>query len=157
MKEQTARQDTCHEDNLLEQPVSASPNGESFPLPSEDDYSREFNRLKRLCHEHRLQGRKIVVVMGVGFVGTDMAGVVADSVDAEGKPQYFVIGMQRPSPRSYWKIPYINKGKAPVEAEDPEVAPMIARCVLEKKTMTASFTYEALTLADVVVVDVQRD
>jgi len=49
------------------------------------------------------------------------------------------------------------KGIAPVEAEDPEVAPLISRCVLEKKTLTATFTYEALTLADVVVVDVQCD
>ncbi len=95
--------------------------------------------------------------VGVGFVGAVMAGVVADAVDHEGRPLYFVIGMQRPSPRSYWKIPYLNKGWAPVEAEDPEVAPLIARCVLEKKTLTASFSYDALALADVVVVDVQCD
>ncbi len=44
-----------------------------------------------------------------------------------------------------------------MQAEDPEVAPLIRRCVLEKKTLTATFTYEALTLADVVVVDVQCD
>jgi nucleotide sugar dehydrogenase len=87
-----------------------------------------------------------------------MAGVVADSIDPDtGEPRYFVIGMQRPSPRSFWKIPYLNRGVAPVEAEDPEVAPMIRRCVLEKKTLTASFSYEALGLADIVVVDVQCD
>jgi nucleotide sugar dehydrogenase len=96
--------------------------------------------------------------MGVGFVGAVMAGVVADSVDKKtGKPNKFVIGMQRPSERSYWKIPWLNRGIAPVESEDPEVAPLIARCVNEKKTLTATFTYEALTLADVVVVDVQCD
>jgi len=44
-----------------------------------------------------------------------------------------------------------------VEAEDPEVAPLIRRCVLEKKTLIASFTYDVLSLADVVVVDVQCD
>ena len=65
--------------------------------------------------------------------------------------------MQRPSPRSYWKIPYLNRGFAPVEAEDPEVAPLIRRCVQEKKTLIATFTYDALSLADVVVVDVQCD
>ena len=48
-----------------------------------------------------------------------------------GKPNKFVIGMQRPSPRSFWKIPYLNRGIAPVESEDPEVAPLIARCVKE--------------------------
>jgi nucleotide sugar dehydrogenase len=65
--------------------------------------------------------------------------------------------MQRPSTRSFWKIQYINRGIAPVEAEDPEVAPLIARCVQEKKTLVATFTYDVLSLADVVVVDVQCD
>ena len=108
--------------------------------------------------QQRLKGREIVVVMGVGFVGAVMAGVVADSVNREtGKPRYFVIGMQRPSTRSFWKIPYLNRGIAPVEAEDPDVAPLIQRCVLDKQTLTATFTYDALSLADVVVVDVQCD
>ncbi len=137
---------------------STCPAGESFPLPGPEDYDRELQRLERLVEEQRHLGREIVVVMGVGFVGAVMAGVIADSVDrASGQPGKFVIGMQRPSTRSYWKIPYLNRGQAPVQAEDPEVAPMIRRCVLEKKTLTATFTYEALTLADVVVVDVQCD
>ncbi len=137
--------------------VSVCPRGEAFKLPQEKDYQQEFKRLRRIVKEQRLQGKEIVVVMGVGFVGAVMAGVVADSVDADGKPNKFVIGMQRPSTRSYWKIPYINKGVAPVEAEDPEVAPLIERCVKQKKTLMATFTYDALTLADVVIVDVQCD
>ena len=136
---------------------SHSPNGESFLLPSPTDYEQEWSRLKQLAQTHREQGRQIVVVMGVGFVGAVMAGVVADSTDERGNPGKFVIGMQRPSTRSYWKIPYLNRGVAPVEAEDPEVEPLIKRCVLEKKTLTATFSYEALSLADVVVVDVQCD
>ncbi|MFZ7127237.1 MAG: nucleotide sugar dehydrogenase [Desulfobacterales bacterium] len=138
--------------------VSVCPSGEVFSLPSEADFEAEFERIRGLAEAQRALGREVVVVMGVGFVGAVMAGVVADSVDpASGEPRFFVIGMQRPSPRSFWKIPYLNRGVAPVEAEDPEVAPMIRRCVLEKQTLTASFTYEALGLADVVVVDVQCD
>ena len=136
---------------------SVSPNGESFPLPTEADYQSEKNRLVELVEEQRALGREIVVVMGIGFVGAVMAGVVADSVDKDGKSTKFVIGMQRPSNRSYWKIPYMNRGEAPVKAEDPEVAPCIARCVKEKKTLAASFSYDALALADVIVVDVQCD
>ena len=138
--------------------VSICPAGEIFPLPTEDEYRREFSQLQKLVKAQRQKGREIVVVMGVGFVGAVMAGVVADSVDAaDGQPTKFVIGMQRPSTRSYWKIPYLNRGIAPVEAEDPEVAPLIKRCVKEKKTLKATFTYDALTLADVVIVDVQCD
>ena len=138
--------------------VSVSPSGEVFPLPSDKDYAKELKRLQKIVLEQRKLDREIVVVMGVGFVGAVMAGIVADAVDKKtGNPNKFVIGMQRPSARSYWKIPYLNSGIAPVEAEDPEVAPLIARCVKEKKTLTASFTYDALSLADVVVVDVQCD
>ena len=138
--------------------VSVAPSGEVFPLPEERDYVKELKYLEELVEAHRSRGREIVVVMGVGFVGAVMAGVVADSVDRKtGEPNKFVIGMQRPSRRSYWKIPYINRGIAPVEAEDPEVAPMIERCVREKKTLMATFTDDALSLADVVVVDVQCD
>jgi nucleotide sugar dehydrogenase len=96
--------------------------------------------------------------MGVGFVGAIMAAVVADPVDKKtGKPGKFVIAMQRPSARSYWKIPYLQRGLPPVQSEDPEVVPLIRRTVLEKRTLTATFTYDALSLADVVVVDVQCD
>jgi nucleotide sugar dehydrogenase len=96
--------------------------------------------------------------MGVGFVGAVMAAIVADTVDPKtGRPSKFVIGCQRPSPRSYWKIPLLNRGVSPVKAEDPEVDPMIARCVLEKRTLTATFNSDCLGLADCVVVDVQCD
>ncbi len=137
---------------------STCPAGESFPVPEESEHEEEIARLRTVVAEQRGMGRQIVVVMGVGFVGAVMAGVVADSVDkATGKSGKFVIGMQRPSPRSYWKIEYLNRGIAPVEAEDPEVAPLIRRCVTEKKTLIATYTYEVLSLADVVIVDVQCD
>jgi nucleotide sugar dehydrogenase len=137
---------------------SICPSGEKFPLPRPGEYAGEFEKIQKLVEEQRSKNREIVVVMGVGFVGSVMAGVVADSVDPEsGQSTKFVIGMQRPSTRSFWKIPYLNRGLAPVEAEDPEVAPLIRRCVLEKKTLLASFTYDVLSLADVVVVDVQCD
>ncbi len=137
--------------------VSISPEGEEFYLPNAEDYEAEFLRLQNLVDFHRGEGKEIVVVMGIGFVGAVMAGVIADSVDASGKSGKFVIGMQRPSIRSYWKIPLMNRGVTPVKSEDPEVPAMISRCVLEKKTLTISFTYQALSLADVVVVDVQCD
>jgi nucleotide sugar dehydrogenase len=147
-----------NENSHPEAPVSVCPAGEVFHLPQEKDYQKEFKRLERIVKEQRLMGREIVVVMGVGFVGAVMAGVVADSTDPDSNsPHKFVIGMQRPSTRSYWKIPYINRGIAPVEAEDPEVAPLIERCVKQKKTLIATFTHEALSLADVVIVDVQCD
>jgi nucleotide sugar dehydrogenase len=86
-----------------------------------------------------------------------MAAVVADAKDKRGRSTKFVIGVQRPSPRSFWKIPLLNRGVSPVKAEDPEVEQLISRCVRKSKTLTATYTEEALKLADVVVVDVQCD
>jgi nucleotide sugar dehydrogenase len=136
---------------------SVSPDGEKFHLPGPDDYEKESKRLEATISDQRALGREIVVVMGVGFVGAAMAAVVADTEDENGEPTKFVIGMQRPSTRSYWKIPLLNRGLSPVKSEDEELEPMIARCVKEKKTLTATFSYEVLKLADVVVSDVQCD
>lgn len=137
---------------------SVSPSGEQFPIPEAADYPAEMARLEKLAAQARQEGQEIVVVVGVGFVGAVMAAIIADTVDRQtGRPTKFVIGCQRPSTRSYWKIPLLQRGLSPVKAEDPEVDPMIARCVLEKQTLTATFNNDCLALADVVVVDVQCD
>jgi nucleotide sugar dehydrogenase len=136
---------------------SMSPTGEQFELPGQEDDAREFERLKEVIRRQRSLGREIVLVMGLGFVGVVMAAVIADATDEKGEPTKFVIGMQRPSTRSFWKIPLLNRGISPVSSEDPEVPLLINRCVNEKRTLMATFTYDALKLADVVVVDVQCD
>ena len=141
----------------MSEKLSISPSGEKFPLPQSEDYKAEFEKLSKRVAEERGKNREIVVVMGIGFVGAVMAAIVADSTDKKGQPSKFVIGMQRPSARSFWKIPMLNRGLSPVKAEDPEVDPMIARCVNDKKTLMATYTYDVLKLADVVVVDVQCD
>jgi len=137
---------------------SVSPSGEKFVVPQENEYQSEFERIEALADAARKDGKEIVVVMGVGFVGAVMAAIVADTVDKDtGQPSKFVIGCQRPSTRSYWKIPLLNRGESPVKAEDPEVDPMIKRCVDDKKMLVATYNSDCLKLADCVVVDVQCD
>ena len=141
----------------MKKEVSYSPDGIKYLIPLEEDYAQEFARVCDLVAKAKANGQEIVVVMGVGFVGAVMAAIVADAVNEDGIPSKFVIGMQRPSVRSYWKIPTLNKGISPVKAEDPEVDTLIRRCVLDKKTLTATYTYDVLKLADVVIIDVQLD
>ncbi|MGA2324027.1 MAG: UDP binding domain-containing protein [Sedimentisphaerales bacterium] len=137
---------------------SVSPDGKRYPLPSQEEYAQEFKRVETLAEAARKQGKEVVVVMGVGFVGAVMAAIIADTNDKKtNKPSKFVIGCDLPSDRSYWKIMMLNDGQSPVKAEDPEVAPMIRRCVLEKETLTATYNNDCLKLADCVVVDVQCD
>jgi len=137
---------------------SISPDGERFALPQEDDCRREYERLSMITKREREKAREIVVVMGLGFVGAVMAAVAADSVDKEtGEPNKFVIGMQRPSIRSFWKIPLFNRGISPVSAEDPAVEQLIEGGVKKKKTLTGTYIYDALKFADVLILDVQCD
>jgi nucleotide sugar dehydrogenase len=140
---------------------SIAPTGEKFALPGKKDYAAERKRLEKLAAAARAEGREVVVVMGVGFVGAVMAAIVADTEHRKGarrgEPSKFVIGCQRPSTRSYWKIPLLNRGVSPVKAEDPEVDRMIDRTVNKKRTLTATFDSDCLELADCVVVDVQCD
>lgn len=136
---------------------SISPTGEKFALPEREEYAAEFSRVQKLAEQARAEGKEVVVVMGLGFVGAVMAAIVADSRDKAGKPSKLVIGCQRPSTRSYWKTPLLNRGQSPVKAEDPNVEKLIQRTVLETKTLTATYNSDCLTLADCVVVDVQCD
>ncbi len=113
--------------------------------------------METLARSAKAEGKEVVVVMGVGFVGAVMAAIIADAEDEAGRPNKFVVGCQRPSSRSFWKIPLLNRGVSPVKAEDPEVDAMISRCVRDKKTLTATFNSDCLKFADCVVVDVQCD
>lgn len=58
---------------------SVSPSGENFTIPAKSDYQQEFDRLTVLTKQAREEGKEIVVVMGVGFVGAVMAAIVADT------------------------------------------------------------------------------
>ena len=137
---------------------SVSPTGEKFAIPTkQEDFQAEFEKIEKLAKQAKSEGKEIVVVMGVGFVGAVMAAIVADTEDENGNPTKFVIGSQRPSVRSYWKIPVLNRGESPVKAEDPEVDILIKRCVNEKKSLIATFNSDCIKLADAVVIDVQCD
>jgi UDP-N-acetyl-D-glucosamine dehydrogenase len=144
----------AHREEVL---YSVNPAGEKFKIPGEKQFEKEFNRLEKLAKKARKEGKEIVVVMGVGFVGAVMAAIVADTKDKKGNYTKFVIGCQRPSQRSYWKIPMLNRGESPVKAEDPEVDELIKRTVQKTKTLVATYNSDCLKLADCVVVDVQCD
>ncbi|MCD6330077.1 MAG: nucleotide sugar dehydrogenase [Candidatus Cloacimonetes bacterium] len=137
--------------------ISLSPNGTEYQLPTEAQSAKEFEELKRITEEQRKLGRKIVAVQGMGFVGCVMAAVVADAVDENGEPLYFVHGQQRASTRSFWKVPVINTGVPPVSSSDAEVPEIFHRTVVEKKTFRATWLNYAYEAADIVVVDIQLD
>ncbi len=90
-----------------------------------------------------------IVVIGMGYVGIPAAALLADV------PGHSVIGIQRRSRRSGWKIDWINSGKNPFEGDEPGMEELIARVVLEKKTFRVSDDFAVCKHADVILIDVQ--
>lgn len=96
--------------------------------------------------------KKVVVVQGLGFVGSVMGLVVANALTEE----YAVIGIDLPTPASYWKIRSINEGIFPVIASDPKIEEYYQNA-LKKKNYYATYDSYAYSKADVVVVDINLD
>jgi len=139
------------------QNFSLAPDGTEYHLPTEEQSKLEREEILRITEEQRKLGHKIVAVQGMGFVGCVMAIVIADAINEKGEPIYYVHGYQRPSKRSYWKVPVINTGIPPVSSSDVEVPELFERCVNQKKNFRATWHEIAYEVADVVVVDIQLD
>jgi len=97
-------------------------------------------------------GKKVVVVQGLGFVGSVMGLVVANALTEE----YAVIGIDLPTPASYWKIRSINEGVFPVIASDPKIEEYYQNAI-QKKNYFATYDSHAYSKADVIVVDINLD
>ena len=95
--------------------------------------------------------KPVVVVQGLGFVGAAMSIVVAN-----GFKDYAVIGIDLPSPMSYWKICGINEGNFPIVAEDPLIQEFYNN-TREKQNFYATYDAHAYSRADVIVVDINLD
>jgi len=96
-----------------------------------------------------VEKKRNIVVIGMGYVGIPAAALLADV------PGHNVIGIQRRSRRSGWKIDWINNGKNPFEGNEPGMDELIARVVLEKKTLHVTDDFAVCKDADVILIDVQ--
>ena len=85
--------------------------GENYLIPQSNDRSA----LSLFLGKNR--ARELIAVQGLGFVGTVMSLVVANS-DGD---QYAVVGVDQATSNSYWKIGDINSGVLPVVSSDPLV------------------------------------
>ncbi|MCB2172923.1 nucleotide sugar dehydrogenase, partial [archaeon] len=63
-----------------------------------------------------------VSVVGLGYVGIPLAVVLASK-------GYRVAGIQRHSPRSWWKISWLNLGKSPIGGEEPMLDELLVDAV----------------------------
>ena len=89
-----------------------------------------------------------IVVVGMGYVGIPAAALFAD---VEG---FNVVGIQRRSQRSGWKIDWLNNGKNPIGGDEPGLSELIAKVVREG-SFRVTDDFSECEDADVVLIDVQ--
>lgn len=92
---------------------------------------------------------RTIVVIGMGYVGIPCAALLADV------PGLRVNGVQRRSPRSGWKIDALNAGRCPFEGDEPGLAELIHRVVVEKGTFRVTDDYSVCREAEAILIDVQ--
>ena len=98
------------------------------------------------------QGKKVVVVQGLGFVGAVMSLVCANALSEE----YAVIGVDLANENTYWKIKSINEGVFPLVASDPKIPEFFERAQ-DKGNLLATYDPTAYKYADVIIVDINLD
>jgi UDP-N-acetyl-D-mannosaminuronic acid dehydrogenase len=89
-----------------------------------------------------------IAVIGMGYVGIPVAALFAD---VEGLS---VVGIQRRSKRSGWKIDLLNAGKNPIGGHEPGLSELIAR-VAKKGTFRVVEDVSTCKNADAILIDVQ--
>ena len=128
--------------------TSLSPiSGQEYQIPKDLN-----DRAAIDCFRDKHRDNKIIVVQGLGFVGSVMSLVVANALHAE----YAVIGVDVPSSSSYWKIASINEGIFPVVSSDQKIATYFSN-TQKKANLYATYDEYAYSIADVVIVDINLD
>lgn len=84
----------------------------------------------------------------MGYVGIPAAALFAD---VEG---FSVVGIQRRSKRSGWKIDWLNDGKNPIGGDEPGLSELIQK-VVKKGTFRVTDDFSECSDADAILIDVQ--
>jgi len=91
---------------------------------------------------------KKIVVVGMGYVGIPAAALFAD-IDG-----FNVVGIQRRSKRSGWKINWLNSGRNPIGGDEPGLSALIAK-VVKKGMFSVTDDFSECGDAYAILIDVQ--
>jgi UDP-N-acetyl-D-glucosamine dehydrogenase len=128
--------------------LSKNPNTlETYKIPSTLD---DLKNIQDFIIQN--EGKKVIVVQGLGFVGAVMSLVCANAITEE----YAVIGVDLPNENNYWKIKSINNGIFPLIADDPKIDKFFENAK-KKGNFFATYDPSAYKFADVIIVDINLD
>ncbi len=131
---------------------SLAPDGTVYPVPTPEAVVAGLAEIRA-----RAADKRVVVVQGLGFVGSAVAAVVAAARNPDGSPTYFVVGVDLATAGAYWKIAKLNEGKVPIASPDAEFDRLVHEAVNVTGNLCATGSQEAYGLAEVIVVDVHLD
>jgi len=118
------------------------------------------NRNKTIEHFVRQQqdlSRQIVIVQGIGFVGTAMIAALCKAADTEGKPLFGVIGVDRLDENGKSsKIESVLNYVPPIDSTDQSIYDAYGFAKKEKNLFATS-DRSVYQYADVVVIDINFD
>jgi len=125
-----------------------------------ENFNNSMSAIKKSKSEFTLasfsQKRSLVVVQGLGFVGTAMLAALAQARDKSGEPYFNVAGIDLKNKNGLEKIKTILAGKSPIVSEDNTIETSI-KDGIEKGNLTATSCSGVYEYADVVVVDIHLD
>jgi nucleotide sugar dehydrogenase len=97
-----------------------------------------------------------VCVQGLGYVGAAMSAAIAEARNAEGQPQFDVVGVDLPTPQGLQRIEAINSGRFPFQVADRDLEAATRRGH-DCGNLNATADPAAYERSDVVIVDVHLD
>jgi nucleotide sugar dehydrogenase len=105
----------------------------------------------------RKDGAEVVLVLGLGFVGTAVAANLARTKSGT-RRTFFVIGLDLDNAPGREKVARLDEGRSPTYANDPSLEKVISAAAgAEPKNLVGTTDPRAIALADVVVSCINLD
>ena len=116
----------------------------------------KFEEVASRAERARQEGSEVVVVLGLGFVGTAVAANLARTRTG-GRRTFFVIGLDRDDAAGREKVARMDSGIPPTYANDPSLEQVIGAAAAEPKNVCGSTDPRCAGLADVIVSCINLD
>jgi nucleotide sugar dehydrogenase len=116
----------------------------------------KHEEIEKRAARARAEGMEVVLVLGLGFVGTAVAANLA-RCETGGRRRFHVIGLDRDDPAGREKVARLDRGVPPTYADDPSLEAVYSRVCGESRNLVATTDPRAIALADVVVSCINLD